>query len=175
MRSMSLLEADENSPAAYLVGWCGNRVSKSPLMECVHQTRAVTEAVHAGDNENTNSVYDTPFICALFEEEGGDLFEVRQAVLGHLQPGGTPTPFDRIQTTRFAVKCIEYLEEKTTNGQSDAAAIGLNGGKHTFDFRTLLDDYDLEIQRPQEQWWMKLRPVARMLAQPSEHFIELEE
>ena len=25
---------------------------------------------------------------------------------------------------------------------------------------------DAELQRPHEQWWMELRPVARMLAQP---------
>ncbi|MBV7333423.1 6-phosphofructokinase [Chloroflexi bacterium TSY] len=124
-------------------------------------------------NESANDVYDTPFICALFEEEGGELFEVRQAVLGHLQQGGTPTPFDRIQATRFAVKCIEYLEEKAMKGQPDAAAIGLNRGEYTFtNFHTLLDGFDLEMQRPHEQWWMKLRPIARMLAQPKERFIE---
>jgi 6-phosphofructokinase len=38
----------------------------------------------------------------LFEEEGTDLFDVRPAILGHLQQGGNPSPFDRIQATRFA-------------------------------------------------------------------------
>jgi 6-phosphofructokinase 1 len=47
-------------------------------------------------NECANSVYITGFMCALFEEESGELLEVRQAVLGYLQQGGNPTSFDRI-------------------------------------------------------------------------------
>ena len=43
-------------------------------------------------NEYANQIYTTPFMCALFEEEGGDLFDVRQAILGHLQQGGDPSP-----------------------------------------------------------------------------------
>jgi hypothetical protein len=46
-------------------------------------------------------------MSALFEEEGGDLFDVRQAILGHLQQGGDPSAFDRIHGTRLADKCIE--------------------------------------------------------------------
>ncbi|MGB8648552.1 MAG: 6-phosphofructokinase, partial [Anaerolineae bacterium] len=39
-------------------------------------------------NENADQVYTTAFMCALFEKEGNDLFDVRQAVLGHVQQGG---------------------------------------------------------------------------------------
>ena len=53
-------------------------------------------------SEHANDVYDTAFMCALFEEEGGGLFDVRQSILGHLQQGGDPSPFDRIQATRLA-------------------------------------------------------------------------
>ena len=31
------------------------------------------------------------------------------AVLGHLQRGGTPTPFDRVLATRFSVKAMELV------------------------------------------------------------------
>jgi 6-phosphofructokinase len=48
-------------------------------------------------NEDANPFYTTAFMCALFEQEGGDLFDVRQAILGHLQQGGDPSPFDRIE------------------------------------------------------------------------------
>src|SRR5690606_11428099 len=41
--------------------------------------------------------YTTDVLRAIFEKEGGDLFDVRQAVLGHVQQGGSPSPFDRIQ------------------------------------------------------------------------------
>ncbi|MBN2644761.1 MAG: 6-phosphofructokinase [Desulfuromonadaceae bacterium] len=37
--------------------------------------------------------------------------EVRTVVLGHLQRGGTPTPFDRILGTRFGVKAVDLIAE----------------------------------------------------------------
>jgi 6-phosphofructokinase 1 len=36
-------------------------------------------------------------------------FEVRYVVLGHLQRGGSPTPFDRILATRFGVAALQAL------------------------------------------------------------------
>jgi len=39
--------------------------------------------------------------------------ESRATVLGHLQRGGSPTPYDRVLATRFGVKAVElFLEEK---------------------------------------------------------------
>jgi len=43
-------------------------------------------------SENVDPVYTTSFIKALFQREGGDLFDVREAILGHLQEGGDPSP-----------------------------------------------------------------------------------
>ncbi len=63
-------------------------------------------------NEMANEIYSTSFMNALFEEEGGDLFDVRQAILGHMQQGGDPSPFDRILATRMAAKCIIFMEEQ---------------------------------------------------------------
>jgi 6-phosphofructokinase 1 len=36
-------------------------------------------------------------------------FEVRHVVLGHLQRGGSPTPFDRMLATRFGVEAVAAL------------------------------------------------------------------
>ncbi len=63
-------------------------------------------------NESANPVYTTNFMCSLFEEEGKDVFDVRPAILGHLQQGGDPSPFDRIQATRLARLCLEHLIEQ---------------------------------------------------------------
>lgn len=41
--------------------------------------------------------------------------ECRVAVLGHLQRGGTPTPFDRVLATRFSVKAMELVAEEQFN------------------------------------------------------------
>ncbi len=80
-------------------------------------------------NEMANEVYDTAFMAALFEEEGGDLFDVRQAILGHMQQGGDPTPFDRILATRFAAQSIEYLEQQIKSEEYVSACIGQVRGK----------------------------------------------
>ncbi|UCC87514.1 MAG: 6-phosphofructokinase [Anaerolineales bacterium] len=121
-------------------------------------------------NETVNPFYTTSFMCALFEEEGKHLFDVRQAILGHLQQGGNPTPFDRIQATQLAAKCIEFLIEQADQMAPGGAFIGQQGGRVEFhsleDFRRMTEG---QHQRPKEQWWMDLRPVARVLAQPAAH------
>jgi 6-phosphofructokinase 1 len=118
-------------------------------------------------NEYANPTYTTTFISDLFEEEGHDLFEVRWSVLGHLQQGGDPTPFDRVLATRYAVKCIEYLETTATKGDAAAACIGLLQGAFRFtEFDDIVRTYDVKLQRPKDQWWMEMRPLGRVLAQP---------
>jgi 6-phosphofructokinase 1 len=117
-------------------------------------------------NEKANQIYSTQFMSALFEQEGGNLFEVRQAILGHLQQGGDPSPFDRIQATRLAVKCVEWLIAHTGSGHT-GAFIGYQGGKVRF---YPLDEIprmmDAEHARPRDQWWMALRPIAETLVTP---------
>jgi 6-phosphofructokinase 1 len=118
-------------------------------------------------NESANPLYDTAFMCKLFEQEGGNLFDVRQSILGHLQQGGNPSPFDRIQATRLATRCINYLIEQVEKKSAQSAFIGLQGKEIKFhnmeDFDRMID---LKYQRPKDQWWMDLRPIARILAQP---------
>jgi 6-phosphofructokinase len=41
------------------------------------------------------------------EVEARTGMETRVTVLGHLQRGGTPSPFDRILATRFGVRAVE--------------------------------------------------------------------
>jgi 6-phosphofructokinase 1 len=118
-------------------------------------------------NENANPCYDTQFMVSLFEEEGRDLFDVRQAILGHLQQGGDPSPFDRILATRLAKRCVERLIDEAEAKTDGALAIGLNDGTIEFsELETLRRQVDSELQRPKSQWWMDLRPIARVLAQP---------
>jgi 6-phosphofructokinase 1 len=118
-------------------------------------------------NEKADALYTTAFMSSLFEKEGGDLFDVRQAILGHVQQGGDPSPFDRIQATRLAVACIEFLIEQADTHPPSGACIGLQAGQVAF---TNLEDLprlmDMDLQRPKEQWWLQLRPIAKIMAQP---------
>jgi 6-phosphofructokinase 1 len=118
-------------------------------------------------NEKANPCYDTQFMVSLFEEEGRELFDVRQAILGHLQQGGDPSPFDRILATRLAKRCVERLIDEAEAGTDGALAIGLANGKIEFsELEALRRQVDSDHQRPKTQWWMDLRPIARVLAQP---------
>lgn len=118
-------------------------------------------------NESAHPVYTTDFMVRLFEVEGKEIFDVRQAILGHQQQGGNPTPFDRIQGTRLAVQSIDFILKEIGKKDPRTVFIGLEGGKIQF---TGMEDYtsleDWEYGRPISQWWMDLRPIARLLAQP---------
>ncbi len=118
-------------------------------------------------NEAVNPIYNTRFISALFEEEGGDLFDVRQAILGHLQQGGDPSPFDRIQGSRLALECLEKIERAVASGDADSVMVGLVQSKiSTTPFELMMKQMDMETERPLEQWWMEIRPIASILAAP---------
>ncbi len=118
-------------------------------------------------NENVDPLYTTEFMYALFEREGGELFDVRKAVLGHVQQGGSPSPFDRIQATRLAARCVEFLIREADCGTSAARCIGLEAGRVVFtDVDGLPHRMGEQYKRPKNQWWLELRPIARTMAQP---------
>jgi 6-phosphofructokinase 1 len=57
--------------------------------------------------------------------------------------------------------------EKTTQNDPACAFIGLmEGSIKFFNMEDFLRMVDLEHQRPKQQWWMDLRPIVRLLAQP---------
>jgi len=118
-------------------------------------------------NEQANPLYTTGFMCALFEQESHNLFEVRQAILGHLQQGGDPSPFDRIQATRLAALCVDFLTDEAGRGSASSAFIGIQGGRIKIaNLADMPDLVDADTLRPKEQWWLGLRPVVQLLAQP---------
>jgi 6-phosphofructokinase 1 len=117
-------------------------------------------------NERANPIYSTGFMCALFEEEGHDLFDVRQAILGHMQQGGDPSPFDRIQATRFAKRSIEYLIEQVEKQSIQSAFMGLQGKSIVFHpFEDFSRMADMDYSRPKQQWWLDTHSIVKLLAQ----------
>ncbi|MCX6544017.1 MAG: 6-phosphofructokinase [Acidobacteria bacterium] len=119
-------------------------------------------------NEDANTVYDTVFMGKLFEQEGGHLFDVRQSILGHLQQGGDPSPFDRIQATRLARLAVEFLIREIERSGHAASFVGSIEGQvefHSFEDYTRM--IDAPNRRPKNQWWLDLRNVNDALAQPA--------
>ena len=118
-------------------------------------------------NESANDQYTTDFLARIFSEESGGLFGVRQAVLGHVQQGANPSPFDRILATRLAAHGIDFLTGEFERGSFAGVFTGLVEGKETnFPFKNLPDMIDAVNRRPLEQWWLELRTVLEALAQP---------
>lgn len=118
-------------------------------------------------SEGADAVYNSGFIKALFERESDGLFSVRQSILGHVQQGGDPSPFDRIQATRFASKSLDYLIEQALSDQPQSTFMGLQHGKIRFtpmaQFPQLIE---VEVQRPKSQSWLSLLPLAKVMGRP---------
>ncbi len=114
-------------------------------------------------NENANPIYTTEFISALLEEDGGDIFDVRKSILGHIQQGGDPSPFDRNIATRLTTKGINDLIDLAENGKNDCGILGMTSGQikmtDLFEFPRMID---ARYHRPKEQWWLKVKEIAQV-------------
>jgi 6-phosphofructokinase 1 len=118
-------------------------------------------------SENADPVYSTAFITSLFAKEGGRLWDARQMVLGHVQEGGNPSPFDRIQATRLTARCVDYLSRQVESGTRAAAMIGFRSGRLQFtDLTSYPELIDQGARRPREQRWMAQRPLSRIVSAP---------
>lgn len=117
-------------------------------------------------NEKANHLYTADFMRTLFEEESGNLFDVRQAIIGHMQQGGNPSPFDRIQATRFAARAVDHIINQLTTGKNTSAFVGIEHGVlRVFSLEEMPRLYDAEFRRPKEQWWLELKTIVETLAQ----------
>jgi 6-phosphofructokinase 1 len=115
-------------------------------------------------NENANPLYTASFMTSLFEEESEGLFDVRAVILGHMQQGGNPSPFDRIQATRMATRCISHLIDQANAGSVSGAFIGIQGGSTQFhDLDDMPRMVDATHSRQKDQWWLDLRPLVQEL------------
>lgn len=141
------------------------------LSELEEDIAALVDAFDTGRNfylavigEDASEHYTTDVLRRLFEAEGQGRFTVRQAVVGHMQQGGTPSPFDRINATRLAHNAIVHLDRQLADGTSHYSAASRGADGLFASFRDVTDQMDWENQRPREQWWMSLRPVFLQLS-----------
>ncbi|HYO84983.1 MAG TPA: 6-phosphofructokinase [Dermatophilaceae bacterium] len=112
-------------------------------------------------NEKASELYTTDFLARLFEEEGRDLFDVRQSIIGHVQQGGNPTPFDRLLATRLVKHAIGDLADQLAAGKAEARYVGMVEGRIASQpVAHMLEELDLDARRPLEQWWLGLRPAV---------------
>jgi 6-phosphofructokinase 1 len=119
--------------------------------------------VRGGD---PSSFYTTNLIEDLFEHESDGLFDVRSAILGQIQRGGHPSPFDRIHATRLTAAAVEHLIAQAQSEHPVSEMVGLRRGNVEFtplsEFPKLVDP---SARRPRKAgWWMALRPIADTMA-----------
>ncbi|XP_014208477.1 ATP-dependent 6-phosphofructokinase isoform X4 [Copidosoma floridanum] len=127
-------------------------------------------------NESANSNYNTEFMQRLFSEEGKGLFSCRMNIIGHMQQGGSPTPFDRNLGTKMGSKAVEWFTNQlkkdaqadgttVSNSPDSAVMLGIVRRQYRYTpFSNLIDGTDFEHRIPTYQWWMKLRPLLKVLA-----------
>jgi len=144
------------------------------LDDLTADVRALAEGFRSGKrvglairSEHADPVYTTAFIRSLFEKEGADLWDAREAVLGHVQEGGNPSPFDRIQAIRLTARCVEYLAEQLESGARASAMIGFQSGRLQFtDLTSYPTLVQRDAQRPVEQRWRAQQPLTRVMDMP---------
>ena len=116
-------------------------------------------------NERANPTYDINFISALFDQEGGNWFDVRKTILGPMQQGGDPSPFDRILAARLAYEATRQILERIRTKNDSCAMVGQAGGKAMiFEQDELEKMVCEEWQRPLRQWWEGYYEVTHILA-----------
>jgi len=127
-------------------------------------------------SENANRNYSADFITRLYGEEANGVFDCRLNVLGHIQQGGSASPFDRNYATKCAAKASFWIKETITKyakcgevfcAEDDTACLlGMRGRNMKFQsLKKLKDEADFELRLPKEQWWMSMRPLLRLMAQ----------
>uniref|UniRef100_A0A3P9LIN9 ATP-dependent 6-phosphofructokinase n=1 Tax=Oryzias latipes TaxID=8090 RepID=A0A3P9LIN9_ORYLA len=143
-----------------------------------HLTQKMKTTIQRGlvlRNENCNENFTTDFIYQLYSEEGRGVFDCRKNILGHMQQGGAPSPFDRNFGTKVAAKAMQWITRALkesykggkvfTNAEDTACLLGMRRRAMVFQpVAQLREETDFEHRIPKDQWWLKLRPLMKILA-----------
>ncbi|ANB13106.1 6-phosphofructokinase subunit beta [Sugiyamaella lignohabitans] len=123
-------------------------------------------------NEKASKIFTTQMLVDIIHEEAKGAFEAREAVPGHVQQGGVPSPMDRIRATRLGVQCVHFLENNQKLRSSPTAeatdmfsVIGIRSSKLVFTPVSILWETETEIKtrRPNKVFWSGLLRTAEMM------------
>lgn len=119
-------------------------------------------------NEDASEYYNTDFLTRVFEQEGGDLFDVRSSILGHMQQGGNPTPFDRNQAVRFVNAALKDLDVQLKSAKPQASYIGTASGKvEAHPLAHMAERIDMEERLVADPWWLTLKDIVYVVSDPT--------
>lgn len=116
-------------------------------------------------NEAVSKYYDREFLASVYEAESDGKYDVRHAALGHLQQGGSPSPFDRLLATRLAHRALDHINNQFNRGESEGVYIGqVRNQIEARLVKNMFEDLDIRNRRPFDQWWRELSPVQRIVS-----------
>lgn len=144
-------------------------------------------------NEMASTVYTTELLADLITEQSNNRFAVKTAIPGHVQQGGFPSSKDRVVASRFAVKCVKFIEQwnkKNTeaenmdykilrfnyvngikeftvpNEDASAAVICVNGSK--ISFKPIADiwekETDVKLRKGHDIHWEEYNEIGDILS-----------
>ncbi|XP_008333043.1 ATP-dependent 6-phosphofructokinase, platelet type-like [Cynoglossus semilaevis] len=143
-----------------------------------HLTEKMKTSIQRGlvlRNENCNENFTADFIYQLYSEEGRGIFDCRKNILGHMQQGGAPSPFDRNFGSKVAAKSMQWITQSLqesykggrvfANSEESACLLGMRRRALVFQpVSQLHEQTDFVHRIPKEQWWLKLHPLMKILA-----------
>ncbi|KAH8773009.1 phosphofructokinase-domain-containing protein [Hyaloscypha finlandica] len=124
-------------------------------------------------NEKASPVYHAKLIADMIRQEAQNRFETRDALPGHVQQGGTPSPMDRTRAVRLAIKCIEHLEKYEDRADStilgdpmSSTVIGIKGASVVFTPMKDVEEKETDWpnRRPKNEFWLGLKDVVDVLS-----------
>ncbi|QOR47096.1 6-phosphofructokinase [Trueperella pecoris] len=119
-------------------------------------------------NEDASEYYNADVLANIFEEEGGDLFDVRSVILGHAQQGGNPSPFDRTFAVRLINAAMKALACELDTGRHGSFHVGMVDGRIEAQPVAHMDELiDMDDRLPYEAWWHSLKEVLYVVSDPT--------
>ncbi|KAJ8980028.1 hypothetical protein NQ317_019716, partial [Molorchus minor] len=152
---------------------------KDMQMDAYHLAIKMTSGVQRGlilRNEKASENYTIEFMHRLFAEEGSGLFSVRKNIIGHMQQGGSPTPYDRSLGNKMAAKAVDWLVCQLKNNTKPDGTIEATHPNSSCVLGIIQRQYkctpvvklkketNFEQRIPKTQWWLELRSLLNILA-----------
>uniref|UniRef100_A0A3Q1KCT4 ATP-dependent 6-phosphofructokinase n=1 Tax=Anabas testudineus TaxID=64144 RepID=A0A3Q1KCT4_ANATE len=130
-----------------------------------HLTEKMKTSIQRGlvlRNENSSENYTTDFIYQLYTEEGKGVFDCRKNVLGHMQQVGN---VDWLAFNTGSALFFSTVSRVFANSEDSCCLLGMRRRALVFQpVVQLKQESDFVHRIPKEQWWLKLRPLMKILA-----------
>ena len=119
-------------------------------------------------NEKASSVYTAQMIAQIYGEEGRDDFDSRYESLSHVLQGGIPSPLDRVQASRLAVRCCEFLEQHAGSScawDPPSAMIAVRQAETIITpVAQMVEHADFANRRGTDFWWNQCKEYVEIIS-----------